>query len=478
MALHEQLTKEIRSGPAGPRIGAFFDLDQTLFAGFSATAFTRDQFTSGRLTPRDLADSLRATLSFTMGRTGFSSFVTATSAVYRGLAESVLEEAGQRTFDKHLATEIYPESRALVKAHQDMGHTLAIITSATRYQAEPVARELGIEHLLYTQLGVEDGVLTGKVIRPTCYGEGKAIAGRSLTAKSDLDLEESYFYSDSHEDLPLFEIVGHPRPLNPNRKLAQIAKERQWPVRRFTSRGTPTLGDVVRTGLLYGSLAPSVGFGLAAGLLNRSKREAVNVMGSVWGDLAASAAGIDLRVEGQENLWSHRPAVFIFNHQSGLELVLMLKLLRRDFTGIAKQELRNNPVFGPLFRAAGVVFVDRSDTAKAIEALGPAVEALRHGRSLIIAPEGTRSTTAAVGAFKKGAFRLAMDAEAPIVPVVFRNVLDALPKGALVVRPAVIEAVVLPPIDTSAWTLDTLDQHIAQVRERYLEVLGESEEKA
>ena len=478
MALHEQLTKEIRSGPAGPRIGAFFDLDQTLFAGFSATAFTRDQFTSGRLTPRDLADSLRATLSFTMGRTGFSSFVTATSAVYRGLAESVLEEAGQRTFDKHLATEIYPESRALVKAHQDMGHTLAIITSATRYQAEPVARELGIEHLLYTQLGVEDGVLTGKVIRPTCYGEGKAIAGRSLTAKYDLDLEESYFYSDSHEDLPLFEIVGHPRPLNPNRKLAQIAKERQWPVRRFTSRGTPTLGDVVRTGLLYGSLAPSVGFGLAAGLLNRSKREAVNVMGSVWGDLAASAAGIDLRVEGQENLWSHRPAVFIFNHQSGLELVLMLKLLRRDFTGIAKQELRNNPVFGPLFRAAGVVFVDRSDTAKAIEALGPAVEALRHGRSLIIAPEGTRSTTAAVGAFKKGAFRLARDAEAPIVPVVFRNVLDALPKGALVVRPAVIEAVVLPPIDTSAWTLDTLDQHIAQVRERYLEVLGESEEKA
>ena len=100
MALHEQLTKEIRSGPAGPRIGAFFDLDQTLFAGFSATAFTRDQFTSGRLTPRDLADSLRATLSFTMGRTGFSSFVTATSAVYRGLAESVLEEAGQRILSR------------------------------------------------------------------------------------------------------------------------------------------------------------------------------------------------------------------------------------------------------------------------------------------------------------------------------------------------------------------------------------------
>ena len=216
MTLHEQLTREIRTGPSGPTVGAFFDLDQTLFAGFSATAFTRDQFASGRLSPQGLRDSVRATLSFALGRTGFSTFVSATSAVYRGMAETVLEEAGQHAFEKHLATQIYPESRALVKAHQEMGHTVAIITSATRYQAEPVARELGIEHLLHTELGVEDGILTGKVVRPTCYGLGKATAGQSLASKYDLDLEESYFYSDSHEDLPLFELVGRPRPLNPN----------------------------------------------------------------------------------------------------------------------------------------------------------------------------------------------------------------------------------------------------------------------
>lgn len=478
MTLHEELTYEIRNGPHGRHIAAFFDLDQTLFAGFSATAFTRDQLASGRLSPRDLLDSARATLSFTMGRTGFSSFVTATAAVYRGMKESVLEEAGQRAFEEYLATEIYPESRALVKAHQDAGHTVAIVTSATRYQAAPVANELGIEHLLCTRLAVEDGVLTGEVIRPTCYGEGKADAARSLRAEYGLDLEQSYFYSDSHEDLPLFELVGLPRPLNPTRRLAQIAKERQWPVRRFTSRGTPTMGDVIRTSLIYGALAPSVGFGLAAGLLNRSKREAFNVMGSVWGDIAASAAGIDLRVEGEQHLWSHRPAVFIFNHQSGLELILLLKMLRRDFTGIAKQELRHNPVFGPLFRAADVVFVDRSNTDKAIEALGPAVEALRQGRSLIIAPEGTRSKTPTVGPFKKGAFRLAMQARVPMVPIVFRNVLDALPKGAAIVRPAVIEAKVLPPIDTSSWTLDGLSEEIEAVRNRYVEVLEAPEREA
>ena len=256
MTLHEQLTAEIRNGPRGPEVGAFFDLDQTLFAGFSATAFTRDQLSSGRLKPRDLLDTVRATLSFTLGRTGFSSFVTATSAVYRGMKESVLEEAGQHAFEEYLATEIYPESRALVQAHQDMGHTVAIITSATRYQADPVAKELGIEHVLHTRLEVEDGVLTGGIVRPTCYGEGKADAARSLEAKYGLDLEQSYFYSDSHEDLPLFEIVGRPRPLNPTRRLAQISKERQWPVRRFTSRGRPTMGDVARTGLIYAALAP------------------------------------------------------------------------------------------------------------------------------------------------------------------------------------------------------------------------------
>ncbi len=105
------------------------------------------------------------------------------------------------------------------------------------------------------------------------------------------------------------------------------------------------------------------------------------------------------------------------------------------------------------------------------------MEALRQGRSLAISPEGTRSTTVRLGRFKKGAFHMAMQAGVPIVPVVFRNVLDALPKDALVVRPAIIEAVVLPPIDTRDWTPEGLDDEIHAIRNRYLEVLEPSEEK-
>jgi putative phosphoserine phosphatase/1-acylglycerol-3-phosphate O-acyltransferase len=474
MSLYERLTEEIRSGPSGPKVAAFFDLDQTLLAGFSATSFVWERMVTGRMAPRELADTLLGALSFAAGRTGFSGLMSATTAAYRGLAESVLEELGQEVFDKHLATQIYPESRALVRAHQDAGHTVAIVSSATRYQAEPMARELGIDHVLCTRLEVESGVFTGRIVRPTCYGEGKATAARELAALHDIDIAQSWFYTDSDEDLPLLEIVGRPRPLNPNRALAQVAKERRWPVRRFKSRGRPSAGDVLRTGLVYASLVPSMWAGAAAGLVNRSQREATNVMGAVWSDLATSLAGIDLRVEGEEHLWSRRPAVFIFNHQSGLDTILMLKLLRRDLTGVAKKEIRSNPIFGPLFAAAGVVFVDRADTTKAIDALRPAVEALRQGRSLAISPEGTRSSTVRLGRFKKGAFHMAMQAGVPVVPVVFRNVLDALPKHALVVRPATVEAVVLPPIETSGWSPEGLDDEIQAIRRHYLEVLDQA----
>jgi putative phosphoserine phosphatase/1-acylglycerol-3-phosphate O-acyltransferase len=165
--------------------------------------------------------------------------------------------------------------------------------------------------------------------------------------------------------------------------------------------------------------------------------------------------------------------VFVFNHQSGVDAMLIAKLLRKDYAGIAKKEIRGVPILGAAFEIAGTVFIDRADTQRAIEAMAPAVEALKQGRSIAIAPEGTRSRTPRLGRFKKGAFHLAMQAGVPIVPIVFKNTLDVLPRGAIVLRPANVEAVVLPPIDTSGWTRETLDAEIEAVRKRFLEVLGQ-----
>jgi putative phosphoserine phosphatase/1-acylglycerol-3-phosphate O-acyltransferase len=387
------------------------------------------------------------------------------------MQESALEEIGERIFVRQLAKTVYPEARALVRAHRERGHTVAIVSSALRYQVEPLARDLEIEHVLSTRLEVEDGVFTGRVLRPTCFGEGKAQAVRDLAEQHGLDLDESWFYTDSHDDLPALEVVGRPRPLNPDERLERVARERAWPVRRFTSRGTPGVAELMRTLSVYGSLVPAGLAGLVAGVANQSRREGMNLFGSFWADLALSLAGVHVQVTGEEHLWSHRPAVFLFNHQSALDMPVMIKLVRRDMTGVGKAELRWNPIFGPLLWLAGVAFVDRADSKKAIDALAPAVDALRHGTSLIIAPEGTRSATPRLGRFKKGAFHMAMQAGVPVVPVVIRNAGDALPKSGVVVRPATVEVVVLPPVPTADWTRETLDAEIEAVRARFLEVL-------
>src|SRR5205814_9204132 len=118
MALHADLTREIDEGPIGPAVGAFFDLDRTLIAGFSAIAFLRDRVTTGRMGRRDLVDALLSTVRFQLGRVGFSGLIASTAAWLRGVPERELEEVAERIFSRALATAIYPESRALVQAHK------------------------------------------------------------------------------------------------------------------------------------------------------------------------------------------------------------------------------------------------------------------------------------------------------------------------------------------------------------------------
>ena len=139
--------------------------------------------------------------------------------------------------------------------------------------------------------------------------------------------------------------------------------------------------------------------------------------------------------------------MFIFNHQSAVETLLLCKLLRRDFVGIAKKELQRS-LLGPLFAASGTIFVDRFNHQQAVHALEPAIAALRRGISIVIAPEGTRSSTPRLGPFKKGAFHLAMAAKRPLVPIVFKNSLDVSKHGTIL-RPATVEVVVHKPIATT-----------------------------
>ena len=194
----------------------------------------------------------------------------------------------------------------------------------------------------------------------------------------------------------------------------------------------------------------------------------MEITGGVGADVGLSVAGVEVAVlEGQEYLWSSRPCVFVFNHQSNIDPIVIMKLLRHGFTGVAKAEAKKIPGFGQFFQIAGVAFVERGNTKQAVDALKPAVSKVRdEGLSLAIAPEGTRSYTPKLGKFKKGAFHIAMQAEVPMVPIALRHSGSVRNlRGQQTIRAGRIEVIVLLPVDTSEWTRATINQHVADVRD-------------
>ena len=476
MLPHQDVVAEILDLPDGPEIGAFFDFDGTIISGYSAVAFFQEQLKRGHMSPRDVVELISVMASFGIGILGFPALMLAASQFLRGVREDSYAEFGEEVFKSHIARQIYPETRALVKAHLQKGHTVAIISSATPYQVEPAARDLKIENVLCTYLQVEDGEFTGAVVRPICFGPGKVLAAESLSQKYGADLDKSFFYSDSTDDIELLERVGNPRPLNPSNKLQAISERRGWPVRRFASRGRPTPTDWVRTAMVPATLLGSFVSGLPIWALSGSKRDALNFSMSVFADVASALIGLNLTIKGEHHLWSHRPAVFLFNHQSNVDMVIIARLLRRDISGVGKKEIGDIPLIGRVLEFAGVVLIDRKDTDKAIETMGTLVDTMRiEGKSVCMSPEGTRSVTPKLAPFKKGAFHLAMQAGVPIVPIVIQNSSDIMPKGDMIYRPATVQVEVLPPVDTSGWSADTIDEHVASVRNMYLETLGQDQ---
>ena len=475
---HQNIIAEIEALPDGPEIGALFDFDGTIISGYSVFAFFQEQLRRGHMSPRDFVEFLSVIASFGLGILGFPALMLTASQFLRGVREDSYASFGEDVFRSHIAKQIYPETRALVEAHMAKGHTVAIISSATPYQVAPAARTLDIDNILCTELQVENGVFTGAVKRPICFGDGKVLAAEKLVSRYGVDLDRSFFYSDSTDDIQLLERVGNPRPLNPSRRLQAIAEQRGWPVRRFGSRGRPMPQDFLRSAMVPASLAGSFFAGLPIWALTGSRRDAINFSMSVFADTASALVGLNLNIKGEEHLWSDRPAVFAFNHQSNADLIIIARLLRRDITGVGKKEIGDIPLFGKILEFSGVVLIDRKDSAKAIEQMGALVDAMRvEGKSVCMSPEGTRTLTPKLAPFKKGAFHLAMQAGVPMVPIVIRNSGDVMPKGSPFYRPATVDVEVLPPVDTSEWTVDNLDEHVKTVRKMFLKSLGQDRKK-
>jgi len=318
-----------------------------------------------------------------------------------------------------------------------------------------------------------DGVLTGGLGGPVIWGETKAERAQQFAKEHDIDLAKSYFYADGDEDVALMHLVGHPRPTNPRQGLATVAKRRGWPVLRFQSRAKLVTTDRIRNIVGLSTMVPAAAGGLAVGVVSRRRRRGVDFFIERWLDALFTSCGVTFDVQGEENLWAQRPAMFIFNHRNNVDVLMAGKLVRRGFTSIGKQEAAANPLWAGLGALVDAVFLDRSETASAVEALKPVEEAVAKGLSLLVSPEGTRSSTRELAPFEKGLFRIALTAGVPVVPIVFRNPDEIAPRNATFMRPGRVDAVVLPPIPTTDWTAADLPKHIEAIRQRYLNTLAD-----
>jgi putative phosphoserine phosphatase / 1-acylglycerol-3-phosphate O-acyltransferase len=468
-----RLIEDVESGPLGPEVGAFFDFDGTLIAGYSANAWYGERLRKFEVGPAELARTLLAGFDMSLRGADVTRFMEIAIAAWAGRTADEIEGLGERLFVQQIAGMIYPDAEALIRAHRRAGHTIAIASSATPFQVAPLARELGIDNLLCTEVEVVNGLATGLLAGPVLWGTGKADAVRGFAADKGIDLEQSYAYGNGKEDLPYLEAVGRPRPLNPDGGLTGLARERGWETYRFKARGRPGPLAVIRTGAALAGLGSAVAAGVGLGLLTRSRRSAANLAIGTGTEAALALAGVRLNVDGEENLWSARPAVFIFNHQSSLDALIVGSLVRRDITAVAKKEAARDPRFAPIGLLTDVAYIDRSNSTKARSALEPVVEKIRSGVSLAIAPEGTRTPTPHLARFKKGAFHIAMQAGVPIVPIVIRNAGELMWRGSSVVRAGTVDVVVLPPVLTSDWRADDLDRRVEAIWRAYADTFEE-----
>jgi HAD superfamily hydrolase (TIGR01490 family) len=220
---------------------AFFDLDKTIIAKSSTLAFTKPMFKAGLLSGSALAKAGIAQVyyqAFGADHDQLQRIKEELSSLTEGWDHAEVEALVAETVNEVVAPLVYAEALAIIDDHRREGRKVVVISASPEEIVRPLCHYLGIADVIATTSEIdEEGRYTGRIER-YAYGQVKADAMAEMAAAEDIDLKESYAYSDSVTDLPMLDIVGHPVVVNPDSELAAIAEERGWEVRDFESAVT------------------------------------------------------------------------------------------------------------------------------------------------------------------------------------------------------------------------------------------------
>jgi putative phosphoserine phosphatase/1-acylglycerol-3-phosphate O-acyltransferase len=218
-------------------VAALFDMDHTITwknSGLTSVQFARKQ---GMIPLGFLIQGIVKIFLYRLSLMNIESWYEKNMEILRGFTLNDMDRFSRQWFETMVRKSIYREAVQLIKDHEKKGHRIAIISNSPSFFVKPLAMVLGINDTICTQVEIIDGVLTGKLIKPLCYGKGKKEYAIRWAYDNGIDLLKSYFYTDSFYDIDLMHAVGFPIATNPDHKIRKAALQNNWQI--FTFKREP-----------------------------------------------------------------------------------------------------------------------------------------------------------------------------------------------------------------------------------------------
>lgn len=435
------------------RGAAFFDLDRTLLAGASGEVFSEAMRSAGLVSRSIPGERLLFRMFNAIGET-LPSMALARQAVTlsKGRPRAAVQAAAESVAEQ-LASMLQPFADSVFARHREAGRPLVLATTTPYDLVKPFADLIGLDDVVATRWTVNaDGTYDGTLAGPFVWSAGKLAAVREWAEQHDVDLDESYAYSDSVYDVPLLAAVGFPIVVNPDPRMMVFAAARRWPVLNLDV--SPGVRKIPVVGLEVQKLAMQF-------------------------TRPAFVPYARFDIEGVENVPETGAAILVANHRSYFDTAavgLTVAPSGRPLRFLGKKEVFDAPVVGQLAKAMGGIRVERGSGSD--EPLKAAARALEAGELVAMMPQGTipRGKAFFEPELKGrwGAARLARMTGAPIIPIGIWGTERVWPRNAKV--PNVLN-ITNPPLVRSRVgvafnvTGDDLDDDTRQIMDAIVDLL-------